>query len=199
MIRLLITRHGKTTENESGIIQGRSLGQLSETGCRQAVLLGKRLCKEHIDIVFVSPSERCKKTLEIILSQFEIKPHVVVIDELQERDFGKLSGLKLESTHFELLENHSKESQEIGIESIEHLYVRTKDFIESLKERQQGKTVLVLTHSNNIRAMFMYFFSKTFIEALDVAKINNCAFTEFDINEQGSAHLVLLDDVSHLK
>lgn len=84
-MRLILIRHAKTVENEAQIIQGRNPGQLSEEGFRQATLLGQRLSKEHIDIIYSSPSGRCKKTLDHILKELVSVPPVEFKDSLQER------------------------------------------------------------------------------------------------------------------
>lgn len=198
-MRLIITRHGKTVQNESGIIMGRAPGELSELGRKQAQLLGKRLNIENIDIIYSSPSTRCKDTLKGILSQLETTPAVEFVDDLQERDFGKLTGKQLESSMFELLENDSPKSREMNIESVDHLLLRTMNIINKIKESNLNQTVLILTHSNNIRAILMYLLNKSFIEVLDIVKVKNCAFTEFYHTDGKGFELVVLDDTSHLE
>lgn len=198
-MRLILTRHGKTLQNESGIIMGRTPGELSELGHIQAQMLGKRLNTENIDMIYSSPSARCRDTLNDILPRLEKTPTIEFVDDLLERDFGELTGKQLTSDLFTLLENNSSESQRLGIESIEHLFQRTKDFIETIKEKHVAETVLILTHSNNIRAMLMYFLSKSFVEVLDITKVKNCAFTEFEFTNQKGFELQVVDDTSHLK
>lgn len=198
-MRLIITRHGKTIQNESGIIQGRTPGQLSELGHEQAKSFGKRISKEKIDIIYCSPSSRCRETLSDILNQFENKPEVKFIDALQERDFGELTGLTLEPIHYDLLENHTDKSQKMGIESVEQLFQRSKEFIDQIRYEDTQKTVFVLTHSNNIRAILMYLFNKSFNEILDTVKVKNCGYTEFEIRSMSDIKQISLDDVSHLE
>ncbi len=197
-MRLIITRHGKTIQNESGVIMGRTPGELSELGHKQAEQIGSRLSGENIDVIYSSPSSRCKDTLIDILKQFETKPPVEFVEDLQERDFGQLTGRAMNPSLYSLLEDDTEESRELGIESIGQLFLRTKSFIDFIKEKNIGKTVLVLTHSNNIRAMLMYFMNKTFVEILDVAKVRNCSYTEFQIDEKEGSIQVFLDDSSHL-
>jgi broad specificity phosphatase PhoE len=197
-MRLILTRHGKTTQNESGIIMGRTPGELNELGRTQSQLLGKKLCRENIDIIYSSPSTRCRETLQILLEQCTTTPRVEFTDDLQERDFGQLTGKELNPSFFEVLENDSPESRALGIEPINLLLKRTAHCIETIKENCTGKTVLVVTHSNNIRAILMYLLNKTFMEVLDIAKVKNCAITEFNFTTEKGFELVALDDISHL-
>ncbi len=197
-MRLILTRHGKTTQNESGIIMGRTPGELNELGRTQSQLLGKKLCRENIGIIYSSPSTRCRETLKVLLEQFTATPRVEFTDDLQERDFGELTGKELTPSLFEVLENDSPESRALGIESIELLIKRTAHCIENIKENCTGKTVLVVTHSNNIRAILMYLLNKTFMEVLDIAKVKNCALTEFNFTTEKGFELVALDGTSHL-
>lgn len=197
-MRLIITRHGKTIQNESGVIQGRTPGELNERGHQEARLLGERLANENIESIYCSPSNRCKETLEDVLGWFDIKPKTAFVEALQEREFGELTGLPLLPLHYELLENNSEESRKMGIESVDELFQRTKDFIVKIKKTDSEKTVLIVTHSNNVRAMLMYFLNKSFTEILDYATIKNCAYTEFDIDSDGGVKEIVVDDVAHL-
>lgn len=197
-MRLLLIRHGQTFQNESGILMGRTPGELSELGHEQAILTGKKIKPEKIDIIFSSPSTRCRDTLQEILGQLDKHPAIEFTDDLQERDFGALTNKQLDPTMYDLLENDTPKSRELEIESVEHLLQRTKDFIATIKEKHLNETVLILTHSNNIRAMLMYFLNKSFLEVLDLAKIKNCALTQFDFTPEKGFELLLLDDTSHL-
>ena len=197
-MKLIVIRHGKTIENDSGIIQGRNPGTLSEEGHKQARLLGQRLSQENIDYIYSSPSGRCKETLTDILSQLEKHPKVTFEESLQERDFGQLTGSVLDSSYFKLLENDSEESRGLGIESVEDLYTRTKEFTDSLHKKHPGQTIALITHSNNIRVALMFFLHKTFREILDIAKIRNCAYTICNIDAKGTSTLIALDNINHL-
>lgn len=198
-MKLIITRHGETKENKSSVIQGRLPGELSEKGHRQSMQLGKRLSEETIDKIYCSTSKRCKDTLDDIISSFEVIPEIEFTNLLQERDFGKLSGKVLNSSHYLLLDTVNNESKRLGIESIEELMNRTEKFLNSIIEKDSDKTILILTHSNNVRTFLMTFLNKTFLEVIDDFEIHNCSYTEFEVKGKGSIKEFVLEDISYLK
>ncbi len=66
-MRILLARHGETTWNAEGRYQGKRDIALSETGERQARLLGERLATVDITRAIASPLSRARRTAELAL------------------------------------------------------------------------------------------------------------------------------------
>jgi 2,3-bisphosphoglycerate-dependent phosphoglycerate mutase len=72
MLELYLIRHGKSTWNETGRIQGQTDVPLSEEGIRQAEALAKRLRHWSFDKVYSSDLKRAKQTTKISLPNVKI-------------------------------------------------------------------------------------------------------------------------------
>ena len=66
MTRLLLVRHGETLWHADAVYRGRSEVPLSETGLRQACLLGRRLAGESPTALHTSPLTRARETARAI-------------------------------------------------------------------------------------------------------------------------------------
>jgi broad specificity phosphatase PhoE len=67
MLELYLIRHGKSTWNETGRIQGQTDVPLSEEGLQQAKALHKRIKAWSFDVVYSSDLQRAKQTAETAL------------------------------------------------------------------------------------------------------------------------------------
>ena len=91
-MRLLLIRHGLSTFNKDGRIQGRNdLSILSNDGISQAIEAGKALSTLPIKAIYSSPLKRAKETTEIILEQIEPKIKPIYTENLLEVDLGPWS------------------------------------------------------------------------------------------------------------
>ena len=93
-MRLYIVRHGESTGNLAGTLQGSRVDEpLSPRGVQQAEALAARLAGEPIDAVFASPMIRARQTAEILAA-----PHGLAIaldPDLVEFDWGVWCGRPL--------------------------------------------------------------------------------------------------------
>jgi broad specificity phosphatase PhoE len=92
-LKLHLVRHGETTHNLDGIVQGRIDLPLSDSGRQQASVLAACLSAEPVEAVYSSPLKRARETAEILSSRL----CVPVVEEagLIEMDIGDLDGLTL--------------------------------------------------------------------------------------------------------
>ncbi|MEK6895549.1 MAG: histidine phosphatase family protein [Nanoarchaeota archaeon] len=101
MIELYLIRHAESVKNlKPEFIGGRSnYSDLSKKGIEQAKLLGQRFEYEGInfDEVYCSPALRTKRTLEIVLPNYQ--GDVLIDDRLQELDEGDWTGRLREEVH----------------------------------------------------------------------------------------------------
>ena len=93
-MELLLIRHGESTWNAEGIIQGWGDPPLSETGRAQARSLGLRLShQEGLDALYSSTLRRARETAEIIGDLTGTSPRFD--DRLREGGIGVLTGVNL--------------------------------------------------------------------------------------------------------
>jgi broad specificity phosphatase PhoE len=91
---LHLIRHAETESNAGGRITGAQDVKLSVQGEKQGSQLGQKL-DDCYDIAYCSTLERSRKTLELALSNGQIKVGKVIEDErLNERSLGVLEGQK---------------------------------------------------------------------------------------------------------
>ncbi len=90
-MRILLARHGETAWNAEGRYQGQEDIPLSETGVRQARLLGERLRDLRIDRAVCSPLSRAYHTAQFALG--EVRAPMLSLDNgLMEIDHGSWEG-----------------------------------------------------------------------------------------------------------
>lgn len=82
MKRIYFVRHGESTDNVSGVVQG-TTSTLTENGRAQAHFLAKRVADLKIEAIIASPVLRAKQTAEIISAQ--LRKEIVFNDAFAER------------------------------------------------------------------------------------------------------------------
>ncbi|XP_072014562.1 uncharacterized protein [Amphiura filiformis] len=95
MVKFMLTlvRHGETTYNKEGIIQGQLDIPLSDEGLMQADLLGKYLRNDKFTSIYASDLKRAYQTAEAIVKHSaSTQPAIIADARLRERNFGVLEG-----------------------------------------------------------------------------------------------------------
>ncbi|KAF6158513.1 hypothetical protein GIB67_040027 [Kingdonia uniflora] len=159
---IVVVRHGETTWNASGIIQGCLESELNEIGWKQAVAIAERLGGElKPAAVYSSDLKRAKNTAEMIAKACHI-PEVIVVPELKERHVGSLQGLVWSEIQEKEPEAYhaffsSQNDLEIpgGGESFDQLCDRSVAALEEIASRHKGERVVVVTHGGVLRAIYM--------------------------------------------
>ena len=85
-----IMRHGQTTDNEAGLISGRSDPELTKEGVQQA-LKAKKVFKHleaKTDKIIVTERKRTHKSAELLVDHTDF----IIEPDLNERDLGELDG-----------------------------------------------------------------------------------------------------------
>ena len=96
-IRLVLVRHGLSSYNAKGLIQGRTDDSLlTEEGYDQALKAGKALSKINFDKIYSSPLVRAAETTKTIIKAFNNAQNIVFDENLLEVDLSEWSGLKIE-------------------------------------------------------------------------------------------------------
>ncbi len=166
MSRLVLVRHGQSDWNEKNLFTGWRDPDLTAQGVDEARRAGAALkaAGMHFDLGFTSLLQRAQKTCALLLEeQGQTDLPVTRHEELNERDYGDLSGL-----------NKDDAREKWGEEQV-HIWRRSFDIPppggESLKDTAErvlpffnaaimplitdGKDILIAAHGNSLRALVM--------------------------------------------
>lgn len=150
--RYLVMRHGEAQSNARGIVSSKLEGNaefsLTEKGRMSAEEAGKKLAKEHIDLIVTSPFVRTKETAEIVAAAIGYDTRQIIVDErIKEIDTGIYNGRPIDEYrgNFSSIKEKLTKRPEGG-ECLLDVKLRVMPFLEELETRYAGKTILVVTH-----------------------------------------------------
>ncbi len=199
-MRLHLIRHGETTSNAEGRVQGHLDVPLSDCGVREAGLLAERLAGMPIAALYASPLQRARNTAETVSARVGLEVHER--DFLMERDVGGLSGL----TGEEIGDRYpgwrerryltNAEDVVPGYERDELFNERVVPNMLDLIEAHPEEEIAVVTHGGVIGAFCRHALGITIRGS---ANIDNASLTTFDIRDAlAHVQLISLNDTCHL-
>ncbi len=150
-------RHGQTSYNVLGKIQGSSDIKLTQEGIKQAY--DCKINKDiEYDIAYSSSLIRAKETLGIICNNLNKNPSIIINDLIIERGYGKFEGLTeddISNKYPDIFKNWTEDENTYieGAETIEDVIDRIKKFL-NLIVLNEFKNVLVVTHSGVLFALY---------------------------------------------
>lgn len=150
LIKLFIARHGETTWNAEGKIQGRSDPELSPKGHEQSLALLRQLKMESLSAIYTSTLKRSIQTAEPIAkySGLPIQPR----HELDEIAFGMMEGEKIAYIEGELKVEWEKFRDNRftyripGAENYTDVSNRISPFLESILQNHKDQGILIVGH-----------------------------------------------------
>lgn len=160
MTRLFLVRHGETVDNARQIMQGQTQGRLNERGIEQAQEVARRLETWQIDAFVASDLHRAVETATIIAAPHNME--VTTTPLLRERDWGGFTGL--------FIPELKGKPWPDDIESQESLMARATDFLDMIRSKYQGRTVVAVGHGIINKAIQAVYFHR---EMKDVARMAN--------------------------
>ena len=154
---LYIIRHGQTSKNKAGALQGRSDSPLNQQGEEQARQAAAWLQEQGIrfDLVYTSPLQRAQATARILAGQAPI----VVDQRLIEMDYGPYEGMDLNNLAPEVLEFFSDFAHNPapeGMEQLSAVVARLGELLEDIRSEVMDKTVLLSTHAIAMKGALEY-------------------------------------------
>ena len=158
---LLLVRHGETVDNANKIMQGQAQGRLNDEGVRQARLLSDHLAETDIDAVVASDLKRSVDTARILAAPHGLE--VVTTILLRERDWGSFTGRYIPDLKDEVWPD--------DIETLDALLARAGRFLDLIRSRYPGKTVLAVGHGIINKAIQAVYYGK---QMREVDKMTNC-------------------------
>jgi enolase len=164
----IVLRHGESVWNKENKFTGWVDVGLSEKGEQEAVAAGEKLQKYNFDNVITSDLKRTKKTAVLLLKDrplYEKESMIFTVSEtVKERSYGDLAGI----VKSELKEKYGEEQMRIwrrsyyerppSGESLEDVKNRIGPFYDEfiLPLLKAGKNVLLVSHGNALRALFVH-------------------------------------------
>jgi broad specificity phosphatase PhoE len=180
LINIYIARHGETTWNVEGKIQGRSDPGLSTRGQRQSRALFEQLKDRPLTTIYTSSLQRSILTAEPIANYFGLP--VRKSSELDEIAFGVLEGRNL----YQFDEVTRKEWERFkddrfnyripGAENYTDVANRVRPFVERILEDHQGQEVLIVGHRVVNRLLIGMFLEFPLEGVLKIEQTHDCLY-----------------------
>ncbi|EEI26968.1 bifunctional RNase H/acid phosphatase [Corynebacterium glucuronolyticum] len=155
-LTIYLVRHGQTEMSVKKQYSGSSDPALTELGRTQASRVATFFEGTNIDAVISSPQKRAQETARGIADMAGVAVHT---DEaLREVDFGTWEGLTFAEAHERDPELHAEWLDDPTIappdgESLDSVYRRSKRFVTKAQKTWAGKTIVVVSHVNPIKAI----------------------------------------------
>lgn len=164
MKTIYVIRHGETSYNAAGRLQGSTDAPLNENGRELAVITGKALSDVRFDKVYSSPLDRAYETAALLLKyNRHPTPQIITDDRLREINLGSWEGKGVTKDNLEIpyrqrqlfLGDPMHLENVYGGETAADVIRRTGEFYRSITEDpdNEGKTLLVSTHGCAMRAL----------------------------------------------
>lgn len=181
---------------------------LDDAGKRQAVLLGKRMINEDINVIYSSDLTRAKETAEIINKEINVPYYIY--SEFREIDFGELTGLEdsvIKEKYKDFLKKRDRYEEDLpfpGGENGEQVFTRAKRALDEIIEeclKNNFSNVLIVTHGGTIRSLVAGILNMPQKHRLLIAKnLENTSITQLDYH-MGSKRFYVekINDYAHLE
>lgn len=200
MLRLLLIRHGRSTWNAEGRIQGHADPPLDEVGREQARRLAERLREETLAALYASPLRRAQETAEIIGQALDLP--VVPDERLREYDTGDITGLTREqivARYPDLAQRwrEDPESVEIpGEEGSAPFQARVVAAFDEILSRHEEGTVGVVAHGGTLGTYLNHLIGLPY--RFSPFRFANGSLSIIQLN-RARPRIVLVNDTCHLR
>lgn len=203
MTTIYLVRHGETEWNKINKIQGKSNTELSETGKKQAKLIGDSLKDKQVNIIYTSDLKRASMTANIISSILNIS--IVEMTAYQEIGLGPWEGLTLDEIKKLYKEQYKAYREDPvnffleGAETLDAVGDRAYRGIIDIVDKHRDSNIIIVSHGTAIKAAIMKILDID-LSRYNKFKIDNgsiCTIT-FDNNFYGGVVISGLNETSHL-
>jgi probable phosphoglycerate mutase len=200
-VRLLLIRHGRSTWNAAGRVQGIADPPLDDLGIEQANRIAERLKDQPIAAIYSSPLQRARLTAEIIGQKFPVLP-VAIDDRLKEIDVGVMTGLvwdEIAAQHPEFASRWHEEGWAAAIEGGETqaaFRARVTAAMQVIVDQHADQSVAVVAHGGTINAYLSTRLNLS-LTRRSPFHFGNTSLSVVEINQR-SFEIVTLNDAHHL-
>jgi len=155
MLKIYLARHGQDQDNAAGILNGHRDKPLTNLGISQAHTLADKVKEKNLtfDVIYSSPLQRTFQTASIIGETLHID-NIIKLDELIERDFGIMTGQAVADIEHMCAPDIIKAGKITyflspeGAETFPDLINRAKNLLNSIEEKHQDGSILLVTHGD---------------------------------------------------
>lgn len=153
-MQLYVIRHGETEMGKNKIIATEE-EPLNRKGIQQAINVGKELNKLGINLIYCSPIERAKHTLE--LCNLDKNIPIIIDERLRERNMGIYEKVSFSDLDWEKFWSYNSELEYRELETMKSVYKRISNFLDELKSNKMNRNILLVTHGGVARAIYWHF------------------------------------------
>lgn len=196
-MKLILTRHGRTEDNENGVIQGHLPGKLTLQGLEQAKNLALRLSNEKIDHIYSSDLARAVDTAEEIAKYHPSIP-IEITQELREKYLGEWQGLKKSDIEIMKAQGIMGDLPKDG-EKPEQLCNRVRKFLNRVLSRHSSDTVLFVAHQGINKALHAVITNRKPEDLKTMESQKNTAVNIYQIDPNGNNQVILFNCTKHLE
>ena len=199
MSKWLLVRHGETTWNALGKIQGHEDVKLSEVGRHQAEQLKNRLSGVNLDAAFSSDLTRCVETAQIVTTKAETQLSLTGL--MREQGFGSWQGLGFQEVKtqdpdlYDRMMGRDPGFTPPGGESYRDVVRRVNEFSRILMLKDYLGMVLIVGHAGSLRALISSML-KIPLGASWRLQLDSCGLSVLDVGQE-KIRLSLFNDTSH--
>lgn len=202
MGNLYVIRHGQTTCNQDGIIQGpRVDSDLSQMGHDQSDALADAFAESDLDAIYASPMRRARQTANHIIRARHGQVATRIVPEMYEVDYGRLCGQQLmdvQETIHEVLDawqGGRSDHPFPGGESALLAQLRVRATAARLRAEALERDIALIGHGRINRILVATLLGRTMSE-LEGLPQDNANITHLEVGEAVSLRRV--NDTSHL-
>jgi broad specificity phosphatase PhoE len=180
LIKIYIARHGETTWNAEGRIQGWSDPELSLLGYSQSLALLEHLKDQPLRAVYSSDLQRSYLTAQPIAQHLGLP--ILRQTELKEIGFGMLEGKNLFQFNEELKNQWNRFKDDRfsyripGAENYTDVANRLKPFMERILHQHEGEEILIVGHRVVNRLLIGMFLDIPLEKTLKIEQTNDCLY-----------------------
>ncbi len=180
MITIYLARHGETTWNAEGRIQGWSDPDLSPLGHSQSLSLLEHLKDRPLKAIYSSHLRRSYDTAQPISRHLAVP--VLKQVELKEMGFGILEGRNLFQFDEELKHEWNRFKNDRffyrmpGAENYSDVTNRLKPFVKMVLSEHDGEEILIVGHRVVNRLLIGMFLEIALEETLKIEQTNDCLY-----------------------
>lgn len=196
--QLYLVRHGETTWNAEGRLQGQSESNLSERGLAQATDRSSEILGHDFHARYCSSSQRTRETIHGLLNGGV--EDVVYRDDLREIMVGPWEGrlnreLKVEYPElFDTYINQPDQFELEGAETFQALQNRGVSALQQIANAHPGERVLVVSHGALIKACLLHWLQWPLAQMWAEPLIPNCSCSVLEFSPEQGGRVVSIAD-----